>query len=364
MKTNGIRFPLLFILVCLGWFLSLFPAVYGHSQEQKPRNPSPAQGASPAAAIGQDSNVMTLERCIEIALEKNPEIAAARSDISAAESRFDVARAAYWPQLSAEGGYLRLRDVAQVVQATGPVEILREDQVKEVIIRGDAADVSVGQALDELKKAMATFELPGGYEIFYGGQAQMMRDMTRAVVMILGFALFFAFAVLAVQFNSLMLPVLVLSVIPFCLGGTLLALFLTGIPLGATLIIGILVIIALTINQGVLLVTFAESLRADEALPAGDAMVNAAKIRLRPVLMLSLCFIAGLIPLALNIEEGGDMLQPMAVGAIGGLAVGVSVTLPLLPVIYTAVAGHSRGRSITESLKGLWSRVAALKRAR
>jgi len=253
------------------------------------------------------------------------------------------------------GGYLRLRDVAQVVQATGPVEILREDQVKEVIIRGDAADVSVGQALDELKKAMSTFELPGGYEVFYGGQAQMMRDMTRAVVMILGFALFFAFAVLAVQFNSLMLPVLVLSVIPFCLGGTLLALFLTGIPLGATLIIGILVVIALTVNQGVLLITFAESLRTDDTLSAGEAMVTAAKIRLRPVLMLSLCFIAGLIPLALNIEEGGDMLQPMAVGAIGGLAVGVSVTLLLLPVIYTAVAGHSRGRSITESLKGLWS---------
>ncbi|OPY92825.1 MAG: Efflux pump membrane transporter BepE [Syntrophaceae bacterium PtaU1.Bin231] len=263
----------------------------------------------------------------------------------------------------ARGGYLRLRDVAQVVQATGPVEILREDQVKEVIVRGDASEVSVGQALDELRKAMATIELPGGYEVLYGGQAQMMAEMTRSVVMVLGFALFFAFAVLAVQFNSLLLPGLILAVIPFCLAGTAAALFLTGIPMGATLIIGILVIIALTINQGVLLVTFAESLRADEALPAGDAMVNAAKIRLRPVLMLSLCFIAGLIPLALNIEEGGDMLQPMAVGAIGGLAVGVSVTLLLLPVIYTAVAGRAGRRSITESLKGLWSKATALRRA-
>ncbi|MFH0786588.1 MAG: efflux RND transporter permease subunit, partial [Pseudomonadota bacterium] len=152
-----------------------------------------------------------------------------------------------------KGGYLRLRDVAQVIQATGPVEILREDQVKEVIIRGDAAEVSVGQALDELKKAMAKFELPGGYEVFYGGQAQMMRDMTRSIVMILGFALFFAFAVLAVQFNSLKLPILVMSVIPFGLAGTVMALLLTGIPLGATLIIGILVVIALTVNQGVLL---------------------------------------------------------------------------------------------------------------
>jgi len=246
------------------------------------------------------------------------------------------------------GGYLRLKDVAQVIQATGPVEILREDQVKEVIVRGDAADVSVGQALDELKKAMVKFDLPAGYEIFYGGQAQMMRDMTESIVMILGFALFFAFAVLAVQFNSLKLPLLVMSVIPFGLAGTVAALFMTVIPMGATLIIGVLVVIALTVNQGVLLITFAESMKADSSLSAADAIIAAAKIRLRPVLMLSFCFIAGLIPLALNIEEGGDMLQPMAVGAIGGLAAGVTVTLFLLPVFYVIFTGRERNNKMKD----------------
>jgi len=162
------------------------------------------------------------------------------------------------------------------------------------------------------------------------------------VVMILGFALFFAFAVLAVQFNSLKLPALVLSVIPFCLAGTVAALFLTGIPMGATLIIGILVVIALTVNEGVLVITYAESLRSHEKLTAVEAIVMAAKIRLRPRLMLSFCFIAGLIPLALNIEEGGDMLQPIAVGAIGGLAVGVLVSLFLLPVFYLIFTGRER----------------------
>ncbi|OPY91567.1 MAG: Outer membrane protein TolC precursor [Syntrophaceae bacterium PtaU1.Bin231] len=138
MKTNGIRFPLLFILVCLGWVLSLFPAVDGHSQEQKPRNPSPAQGASPAAAIGQDSNVLTLERCIEIALEKNPEIAAARSDITAAEARFDAARAAYWPQLSAEGGYLRYVDNQRLIAArfNGELGVFDNDLLRaDLVVR-------------------------------------------------------------------------------------------------------------------------------------------------------------------------------------------------------------------------------------
>jgi len=95
------------------------------------------------------------------------------------------------------------------------------------------------------------------------------------------------------------------------------------------------------VNQGVLLITFAESMRTDDKLSALDAIITAAKIRLRPVLMLSFCFIAGLIPLALNIEEGGDMLQPMAVGAIGGLAVGVMVTLFLLPSLYLIFAARS-----------------------
>lgn len=231
---------------------------------------------------------------------------------------------------------------AQVVQATGPVEILREDQVKEVIVRGDAAGVSVGKALEELQGAMAKFDLPAGFHVSYGGQAQMMGDMAKAVVMILGFALFFAFAVLAVQFNSLKLPVLILAVIPFCMAGTIAALYATGIPMGATLIIGILVVIALTVNQGVLLITFAETLRDHDKLSAWEAIITAGKIRLRPVLMLSFCFIAGLVPLALNIEEGGDMLQPMAVGAIGGLSVGVMVTLFLLPSLYLIFSGRGK----------------------
>jgi hypothetical protein len=122
----------------------------------------------------------------------------------------------------AQGGYLRLKDVARVIPAVGPVEIAREDQVKEVIVRGDASGVSVGQALSELKGAMGKLTMPVGYEVSYGGQAQMMAEMQRSVMLILIFALFFAFVVLAVQFNSLKLPALILGSVPFCLAGVFL----------------------------------------------------------------------------------------------------------------------------------------------
>jgi hydrophobe/amphiphile efflux-1 (HAE1) family protein len=234
----------------------------------------------------------------------------------------------------AQKGYLRLKDIARVIPAVGPVEIAREDQVKEVIVRGDASGVSVGQALSRLKEAVSTIRLPVGYEISYGGQAQMMTDMQRSVIIILAFALFFAFVVHAVEFNSLRLPGLILGSVPFSLAGSVYILFLTGFPVGATVIIGVLIVVAATINEGVLLITFADDLHRERQLSPVEAVIEAAKIRLRPRLMIALAVIFGFIPLALNLEEGGEMLQPMAVGGIGGLALGVFVALFLCPILY------------------------------
>ncbi|RJP83069.1 MAG: efflux RND transporter permease subunit [Desulfobacteraceae bacterium] len=234
----------------------------------------------------------------------------------------------------AQGGYLRLSDVAEVRQAVGPVEIVREDQIRTVVVRGDAAGASVGQALASLQKGLQDVTLPPGYRMYFGGQAQMMAEMKDAVLMILGFAVFFAFVVLAVQFDSLKLPAVILGSVPFCVAGMIYALQFTGIPMGATVLIGLLVVVAATVNEGVLLLTVVEELRTRNQVPVFEALVQAAKIRLRPRLMIAAAVIAGFIPLALNLEEGGDMLQPMAVGAIGGLTLGIFVAVFLLPCIY------------------------------
>jgi len=245
----------------------------------------------------------------------------------------------------AQGGYLRIRDVATVTPAVGPVEIVREDQIKEVIVRGDAAGVSIGQALEELKAALGKVERPVGYEFSYGGQAQMMAEMMQAVLVIMAFAAFFSFIVLTVQFNSLRLPGLILGSVPFCLAGLVFALYLVGLPLGATVIIGVLVVVAATVNDGVLLFTFADELREREKLSPFDAVLQAAKIRLRPRVMTTMTTIVGLLPLALSLEEGGDMLQPMAAGAVGGLVLEVFVALLLMPCLYVIVAGKKKGVS-------------------
>jgi hydrophobe/amphiphile efflux-1 (HAE1) family protein len=235
---------------------------------------------------------------------------------------------------TSQGGFVRLRDLAQVQPTTGPVEIVREDQIKTVIVRGDAAGATVGQALTELQAVLDKQPPPPGYERAYGGQAQMMGEMTQSAVMILAFALFFSFIVLTVQFNSLKLPTLILASVPFCLAGMAALLLATGKPLGAPVVIGVLVVIAAAVNAGVLLFTYALLLQHTEQLSVRAAVLKAAAIRLRPRVMVSVAILIGLMPLALALEAGGEMLQPMAIAAIGGLLMEMLVSLFLMPCLY------------------------------
>ncbi len=249
------------------------------------------------------------------------------------------------PLNCAQGGYLRIKDVAAVSQAVGPVEIVREDQIKQVIVRGDASGVSVGQALTELQDAMASIDRPVGYEFEYGGQAEMMSDMKGNVFAVLAFAIFFAFIVLAVQFDSLRLPALILGSMPFCMVGLVFIMYLTGLLLGATVIIGVLVIIAATVNDGVLLLQFAREIQSAQKTPADRAIVQAARIRLRPLVMTTVCTLIGFLPLALSLEGGGEMLQPMAAAAIGGLSMEILVVLFLMPSLYVLFNRSRTGES-------------------
>jgi hydrophobe/amphiphile efflux-1 (HAE1) family protein len=233
-----------------------------------------------------------------------------------------------------QGEQFYLRDIAEVKRAVGPVEIVREDQAKQVIVRADSAGISVGQAVERAKTALGSLDKPKGVYLEMGGQAQMMAEMTKTAKWILVFAVFFAFVVLAVQFESLKLPLLILLCLPLCIIGMVFGLYFSGMAIGATVAIGLLVVVAGTMNDGVLLLTYAEDLRIRENLPSLQAIYEASIIRFRPRVMTTLTTIAGFIPLAMNLGEGGDLLQPMAVGAIGGLVFEIVAALILMPCVY------------------------------
>jgi multidrug efflux pump subunit AcrB len=228
--------------------------------------------------------------------------------------------------------------VGSVEESTGPVEIAREDQVKQVTIRADAAGTSVGAALGEVRERLAGLELPTGYELRFGGQALMMAEARRSLLTVLAFALFFSFVILIVQFNQLRIPLIILSTVPVSLSGLVLMLAVTGIPVGATVVIGLLLVVAAHVTEGVLLLTYAEEIRAREQVGPLEAVTAAARTRFRPRMMTALGVLVGLLPIALNLEEGGDMLQPMAAAAVGGILVGIFVALYLTPVLYVLTA--------------------------
>jgi len=231
------------------------------------------------------------------------------------------------------GQTVALKDIAEVRRAVGPVQIVRENQAKMVIVRASAAGSSVGEALRRAENAIAELQPPFGVEFKMGGQAQVMAENQRVMILIVGFAILFAYVVLATQFESFLLPLLIMINVPLALTGAFLALYLSNTAIGITVQIGMVIMMGGITSQGVVLLTLAEEF-VNAGMSPHQAILKAAPIRIRPVMMTQLTTVLGLVPLALNLGEGGDMLVPMAIAVIGGLLYSLLLTLFFLPAAY------------------------------
>jgi hydrophobic/amphiphilic exporter-1 (mainly G- bacteria), HAE1 family len=234
------------------------------------------------------------------------------------------------------GEPIYLRDIAEIRRAVGPVEISREDQIMRVIVRADAAGISTGEALARAEQAAGELAPPPGVDFSMGSEARFMAESRRVMGLILGFAALFAYVILAIQFESFMLPLLIMINVPLTLTGTFLALFLAGGSIGVTVQIGVLVMMGGVTSQGVVLLALAEEYRRAGMSPL-EAIRKAAPTRVRPILMTQFTTVLGLVPLAMNLGEGGDMLVTMAIAVIGGLLYSLLLTLLFLPSAYGLV---------------------------
>jgi hydrophobic/amphiphilic exporter-1 (mainly G- bacteria), HAE1 family len=232
------------------------------------------------------------------------------------------------------GEPIYLRDIASVTRAVGPVEISREDQIMRVIVRADASGISVGEALKLAEQAATDLEPPSGVDVSMGSEARLMAESRQVMGLILGFAALFAYVILAIQFESFILPLLIMFNVPLTLTGVFIALGIFAAPIGVTVQIGVLVMMGGITSQGVVLLSLAEEYRSNGLSPL-DAIRKAAPLRVRPILMTQLTTVLGLTPLAMNIGEGGDMLVTMAIAVIGGLIYSLLLTLLFLPATYS-----------------------------
>jgi len=246
----------------------------------------------------------------------------------------DIGSVALFPGI-AGGQPIYLRDVARIYTAVGPSEISRENQSRIFRLTGDVINevASVGVVNDSIRARLAGVELPDGYGIIIGGEEESIRESNRQMAIVVGLAIFLVFVVLAVQYESVVNPFVIILAIPLSLVGVGLLLWITSTPMSAPVLLGVILLAGIVVNNAILLVQYAERGR-EQGLSRLDAIVEAGATRLRPILMTTLTTVCGMLPLALGIGEGSEMMQPLAIAVVGGLSVSMALTLFVVPSAY------------------------------
>jgi hydrophobe/amphiphile efflux-1 (HAE1) family protein len=246
----------------------------------------------------------------------------------------DVGSVALFPGI-AGGAPIYLRDVARVYTTAGPTSITRENQNRIFRLTGDVINevATVGTVNDSIRARLAGIELPEGYGVIIGGEEEAIRENNRQLAIVVGLAIFLVFVVMAVQYESIVNPFVILLAIPLSLVGVGLLLWLTGTPMSAPVLLGVILLAGIVVNNAILLVEYTERARL-RGLSRLDAVVQAGATRLRPILMTTLTTISGMLPLALGIGQGSELMQPLAIAVVGGLSMSMALTLFVVPSAY------------------------------
>ena len=231
--------------------------------------------------------------------------------------------------------------VADVEKILGPLQINRKDQDRMIKVTANVTGKTIGDATDILRSQLKGFNLPAGYKLNYGGQSQMLAENMSQMFIILLFALFLGYAVMVLYFEDFLKPLIIIIRIPLSLVGISLALYITNTPISITALIGIIMLTGMEINNGILLISYIDELRS-QGKGVIDSIKEATITRLRPILITDINSLFGLLPLALSIGVGTEMLKPMSIVVIGGLIFGLLLVFIFIPVIYTVMYGYRK----------------------
>ncbi|MQB12042.1 AcrB/AcrD/AcrF family protein [Agrobacterium sp. ICMP 6402] len=231
---------------------------------------------------------------------------------------------------------VRLDQVAEIGAAPAPAEIRRIDNRREVLVSANLAGRTLGDVTDALQNLSAARDLPDGYRIRFGGEAETMQETIGHMVKALIMAVIFIYIVLASQFGSFLQPLAIMASLPLSLAGVLLGLMVAGSTINMFSLIGFIMLMGLVTKNGILLVDFANRERK-RGLSLNEALANAGVIRFRPIIMTTLAMIFGMIPLGLAIGGGGAQRAPMAHAVVGGLISSTLLTLIVVPTILSYI---------------------------
>ena len=238
------------------------------------------------------------------------------------------------------GTQVPLSEVAQIAYKDAPITLIRVDGMYQVAVTGNTTEDARFTAQDAAEKAMEQMVLPRGVTRTQSMMNDMMMEEFEAIIQAIFTAVFLIFLVMAMQFESPRFSAMVMMSIPFALIGSFGLLFITGSTLSMVSLMGVLMLVGIVVNNGILYVDTVNKLR--EEMPLNDALVQSGQMRLRPILMTTLTTILSMVPMSLGIGDGSIMMQGMALIIIGGLVASTILILILLPTFYLIIDKRSR----------------------
>ena len=236
------------------------------------------------------------------------------------------------------GKGVRIKDLGKVVESLTPPSIQRKNRDRLITVSGVVADgVALSDVVAMTEKSLEEIDIPSELAVKIAGSYEDQQDMFADLIMLLIMIIILVYIVMASQFESFMSPFVIMFSIPFAFVGVILGLFVTGTPLGAMGMIGILILMGIVVKNGIVLIDYTILMR-ERGFSVTEASVIAAKSRLRPILMTTLTTVLGMIPMAVGQGEGSEMWRSLGMVVAWGLSISTLVTLVIIPTIYASFA--------------------------
>jgi HAE1 family hydrophobic/amphiphilic exporter-1 len=256
---------------------------------------------------------------------------------------------------NADGQPVVLRNVVDVAPQTGPVLIEHKDQERIITVTAEVSGRDMGSVIADIRERLRSVPVPSEFTISFGGDYEEQHKSFRELLFSCILALVLVYMVMACQYESLRDPFVVMFSVPLAAIGVILILFYTGTTFNVQSFIGCIMLGGIVVNNAILLVDHTNLLRRRDGMPIREAIEEAGRRRLRPILMTASTTIIGLVPLALGLGEGGEAQAPMARAVIGGLLSSTLITLVFVPVVYSlferrAWRAEARGRGDTTNV--------------
>ncbi len=231
-----------------------------------------------------------------------------------------------------------LDQVVEPVIGPAPPSIQRTDRLQVIAVTGMLGDdLELSKAAGAAREIIDHMEIPPGYHVRIGGMQEVIEESIGDLYMVLGLAVILVYLVMAAQFESFVQPLIIMFTIPLAFIGSILALWITGGNIGIMSMIGVIVLAGIVVNNAIVLVDYINQQREQKNVTVSEAILEACRVRLRPILMTSITTIFGLIPVALGYGAGSEFQKPLAVTVIGGLLTSTILTLFVIPVVYALI---------------------------